>query len=116
MIESGSFFLSQLVFYGPGVLVALLGIILASVFWKRGPGAALMTLLASVFLLVLGLVSIGLNTYFWSALVDGAWSHETYALASRILGIATSLLRAVCVALIIIAVFLGRRPYPQRYD
>src|SRR5438477_10034593 len=105
-MEGGfGFLLSQLLYQAPLIIVALLGVILSIVLWGRCPGSALMTLLASILLLLASIGSAAMQSYFWSALVDRGWDHETYGRINAIVGLVGAVLRGLAVGLIVIAVF-----------
>src|ERR1044072_4554162 len=68
-MESSGFspFLQQLPYHLPILIVSLVGLSLSVIFWSRCPGPALLTLIATVLLLVTTVVVIGAQNYIISA-------------------------------------------------
>jgi hypothetical protein len=106
------FFLSQLLSQGPMLLAYLVGAILALVFWRRCPSPARLTLIATLLLLVVSLVQSFLVSFFVQARVDQGWSYEQVGLIMAVLGLVASLIRVTAFALLLTAVFMGRKVTP----
>jgi hypothetical protein len=93
----------------PVLLVYLVGMILALVFWRRYPGPSLLTLIATVLLLSLTVTQIFVTQYLFYMRADKGWGHEKLAWLLSAVGLTSSILRAAGLGLLLAAVFLGRR-------
>lgn len=100
--------LQQLVYQLPGLLVYTLGLLLALVYWRRCHGPALLTVIGCGLLF---LTAVG-HTAVYVVLVEqrqaGEIPHEQFARVMSLLGLVSSGTRAVGLALVVIAVFVGR--------
>jgi hypothetical protein len=98
--------LSQLVSLAPILLVYVVGIILAAMWWRRAPGAAM---LAMIGLGVLLIGNVG-GMFIQASVVANRAATGAVAMGQQmaILGIALSVVRAAGTALLIAAVFKGR--------
>jgi hypothetical protein len=105
-------FLSYLALSGPHLLVYLVGMILALVWWRRHRGVSALALtslgLMTITTLAQGLVS----AFMLSRLID----HESYiqhAKLSFLFGIVFGFLKALELGLLVFAVFAGRSGTPK---
>jgi hypothetical protein len=103
----------QLAGQAPVLLVYLVGMILAVVFWRRCPGPSALTLAATALLLVTALVQTLLVLYLTRARMELGWSNATYAAVWSANALAGSVIRAVALGLLLAAVFLGRKGVPR---
>jgi sugar phosphate permease len=107
-------FLVQLVSRAPALLVYAIGVILAIVYWQRYPRPCLLVLLAvclSGFALV---ASAFLFMYLPRAMADFGWPREQFGMIIGIVNFAASVLHASATAMLLGAVFAGRRqPLPR---
>src|SRR3954452_6165100 len=92
----------------PLLLAYVTGMILALVFWRRSPGPSLLTLLATVLLLVIAVLQAFLFFYSVRARHDLGWSDERFGWMSGGNNLVGSVLRAGACGLLLIAVFMGR--------
>jgi len=104
-----SYLTQQLPYQVPLLLASLVGIILSILFWRRCPGAAALTLIATVVLLVNTVVVLGVQTYIFSARVTQGWTGEAYTRASYIVSLVGGVVRGFAVTGLVIAVFVGRK-------
>jgi hypothetical protein len=100
----------SLVSQSPVLVVYVVGMILALVFWGRCPGAAGLTLAALLLLLVLAIGQTYLNLHLnFSRFDRDVDERQQLAMASTVMNLVASLLRAGALALLLAAVFSGRR-------
>jgi hypothetical protein len=106
---------TQLLGQVPTLLVYIVGIVLALVFWRRAPIPCGLTLLALGILLFTTLGQTFLTFYMIHSM-RGAGNPESFGWMMFVIGIASAILRAGAVALLLAAVFVGRnvavRPPP----
>ena len=114
MQDSGfSFFGQQLVAQIPVLLVAFIGLGLSLVFLGRYRWPAVLTLLATGILLITTFVVTGAQAYVFSSRNTMGLSTENYTQLAIGVGWVGSLARALALALLLAAVFIGRkRPAP----
>ncbi len=106
--------LMQLLGQTPVLLVYLLGPILALVFWRRCPVSSLLTLVASVLLLLLAVIQAFATQYLIiRARVELGWSSEEMSRVLSAVALVGNVLRALGLGLLLAAVFLGRRAAPR---
>src|SRR5262245_44967492 len=109
MDNSTALIVRQLAAVSPTVLVCFVGMILALVFIKKYTSAAVMTLIATFILagtaVGVTLVQLQLARMFP---VYG-WSVAQYSQAMTAVSISGSVLRALGLALLLVAVFVGRK-------
>lgn len=100
--------LAQLVVQTPVLGMYVVGLILALIFWPRCPLAGA---LAAGGLGLLLLVTVGFalaQIYLFHRTSDSNWSINDHAWRLTVLGLASSVLRAVGLGLLVAAVFVGR--------
>lgn len=105
--------LAQLVVQTPVLGVYVVGLILALIFWRRCPLAGA---LAAGGLGLLLLVTVGFSLaqiYLLHRTNDSNWSINDHAWRMSVLSLASSLLRAVGLGLLVAAVFVGRARHPN---
>ena len=102
-------FLTQLLGQAPILLVYLVGMVVALVFWRRCPRPAMLTLIGMALLLVTTLVQSFLFIYFHWARDDFGWSHERLGWMLSANGLVGSVFRAAAFGLVLTAVFIGRK-------
>jgi hypothetical protein len=95
--------LSQLLALSPQLLVYIGGMVLAAVWWRRAPSAAMLTLLGLGLMLLSALAGSAMTIY----LVTNRASSATFQM-SGILSLALAVVRAVGIGLLVAAVFSGR--------
>src|SRR5262249_18712348 len=100
--------LMQLLGQSPVLVVYLVGMILALVFWRRYPGPCLLVLLATGFLLVVTVAQTFVAQYLMRARADLDWNHEQLGWMLSVIALTGSILRAIGFGLLLVAVFLGR--------
>ena len=106
-----SFLLRSIGFQTPQILVYVIGVILALVFVRRCPAAAILTLAATAILTVTALGhAAALGFLIHQRAGDGNWNVEMHQQLMLIANILSSLARALGLALLLSAVFVGRKP------
>jgi hypothetical protein len=100
--------LMQLLGQFPVLVVYVVGVILASLFWRRYPGPCLLVLLATGLLLVVTVTQPFVTQYLFRARSDLGWANEKLGRMVGAVGMTGSLLRAIGLGLLLAAVFLGR--------
>jgi hypothetical protein len=110
-MDSASFsFLGQQLAYSlPQLLVYLVGLILAIIFFRKYSTAALLVLCGSIVLLVTSLGQTFIQFYLFRARVESGWSAAGYAQMLLIVSMVANIIRALGLALWLAAVFVGRK-------
>lgn len=101
--------LMQLAHQTPGLIVYLAGIVLAAVLWRRSPVPCLLTLLACGLLLAVNLVQTISTQWLIVQHSEGAWEVSRLSAVMTAVSFIGTFFRAVGVALLLAAVFVGRR-------
>jgi hypothetical protein len=101
--------LTQLLAQSPVLLVYLIGLILALVFWQRCPIPSLLVLVASVLLLLVAVTQTCVTQYLIQARTEMGWTHEKLGWVFSAVGLTGSCLRAAALGLFLAAVFIQRR-------
>lgn len=106
---NGSFLIQQLAYAGPVIVVYLVGLVLAVIFIKKYPGPAILTLLATIILLgnIFGIAFA--QAYFIRARLGLGGSMASYSTMMSVVSIIGSIMRALGSALLLAAVFVGRK-------
>lgn len=108
--ETIPFFLQQLAYQLPLLLVYLAGAIVAALMMRRNRAAALLCLVGCAVSLLTILAVTGLQGWLNGARLRADWPMARYAQAMTMVGLMGAILRPVGVALILVAVFVGRTP------
>jgi uncharacterized membrane protein len=101
-------FLQQLPYHLPILIVSLVGLSLSVIFWSRCPGPALLTLIATVLLLVTTVAVIGAQNYIISARLENGWTNQKFMEMSNMVSLIATVVRALSIGMLVIAVFMGR--------
>jgi hypothetical protein len=106
---SGVFLIQQLAYSGPVIIVYLVGVGLAVTFMKKYPVPALLTLLAMIMLLgnIFGVTFV--QAYLIRARLGSGAPMSSYNTMQSMISILGTIMRAVGSALLLAAVFLGRK-------
>jgi len=93
----------------PQVTAAIIGLVVAGVFWRKMPGSALLLLLASVIEMMVLLASGWYHFVYFPAVME-AHEQTTMELArhAAVFGIATSVAQGITFGLLVWAVAAGR--------
>ncbi|HSQ24144.1 MAG TPA: hypothetical protein VLN44_07035 [Pyrinomonadaceae bacterium] len=105
----GSYTLQQLGYGSPLLIVYLVGIILSAVFVRKYPLPAMLTLAGTVILFVNLIAITAAQGYFIRARVESGWSPEQYSQITMVVAAIGAIVRAVGTALLIAAIFVGRK-------
>ena len=105
-----SFLVQQLAYQAAPVLVYVIGVIVGLTFLARHPGAASLTVAACGLMLLATTAMMGIQAYVIQMQASQGWSGTQFASVMGIAGIVGSLVRAVATAMLLAAVFVGRRP------
>ncbi len=109
-------FLMQLASRAPNLVVYAIGLILAFVYWRRYPRPCLLVCTA-LCLAAFALVSSALLfTYLPRAMVEFGWDHQLFGRIFGTVSVAVNVLHAGATALLLSAVFVGRRQPPPRWS
>lgn len=98
--------LSQLFSLSPLLLVYLGGMVLAAVWWRRAPGAAMFAIAGLGLMLLSSVAGSGMTIYVMNN--RGSGTMTSFAQTMGVLSFAFSILRAVGLALVVAGVFAGR--------
>lgn len=110
MEEPGmSFLWRQLAYQIPGLIVYLVGVILALVWFGRARGPAALCLLGCGLLILTALAVSGIQAYFFQQRFEAGLPDQRMAQAMNVVAVAGNIVRAVGIGLVIAAVFVGRR-------
>lgn len=104
------FFLQQLAYQLPMVLVFLAGAIAAGMMMRYHRMASLLCLAGCVTSLLTILALTGIQGWLFEARLREAWPVTPYSQAMALVGLVGAILRPIGLALIVIAVFIGRKP------
>ena len=102
--------LKQLSWQTPVLLIYAVGMILALVFWKRSPAASVCSMIGFLVLLTTSIVITVAQAYFFSARIEQHWSQFDIDRDLFTSNLIASVVRAVGVILILIAIFVKRKP------
>jgi hypothetical protein len=98
----------QLAVQSPVLLLYVVGLVLALVFWKRSPTASICTVIGLILMLATGVVMVFLQNYFLQARLSQHWSTFDVNRAMGISNIVANLVRAIGLILILVAIFVKR--------
>ena len=102
-------FLMQLLGQTPMLLVYLIGMGTAFVFWRRCPSTAVLVLLGSGLLLLISVEGTFAFQYIIQSRHDWGWRDEKMGTVLTALGLVNSVIGALAFALLLAAAFVGRR-------
>ncbi|HUJ44313.1 MAG TPA: hypothetical protein VLW52_11975 [Opitutaceae bacterium] len=100
--------LSQLLGQSPVLLVYLIGLILALVFWRRCPTPSLLVLVATVLLLLISVIQPFVTQFLIHARFERGWTNQTLGWMISAVALTSSCFRAAAMGLLIAAVFFQR--------
>jgi MFS family permease len=101
-------FVDNLVLMSPGLVVDLVGVILALVWWRRHPRVSLLTLLAFGLLASLAVGGSFLFAWLPDHLEQRGWKFAEIGALYMVIALIRSTLSAVALALLLSAIFAGR--------
>ena len=113
-MESSYAFLAQYAIQAPMLLVWLIGMALALLWWQRAPKVAAATLIACGLFLADALVGTFITVVLPRLLVDRGQSAAQVGTAFALVGIVRSLLHAALWCAVLFAIFSGRGPAPAK--
>jgi hypothetical protein len=105
-------FLSQYAIQAPQLLLWLVGVALALVWWQRAPKVALVTCVACGLFLLDALIGTAISVALPSMLIDNGQSAAQVGTAFALIGLVRSLLHAALWAAVLYAIFSGRTAVP----
>ena len=105
--------LTQLLVQSPVLLVYLLGMILAFVFWHRSPATGMLVLLGTGLLLFSSVVWPFVFQYVIRMHNEWDWKAERLGAAMSAMGLVASFIHAVGLALLLAGAFVGRRGHAE---
>jgi hypothetical protein len=101
--------LHQLVFAAPMLIVTFVGLVLALIFIRKNSVPAVLTILAILaFWLAGGGIAIA-QTYLFRMRLEHGWTNLQYSQIMSLVSMSTSIVRALAIALLLAAVFVGRK-------
>jgi hypothetical protein len=103
-----SYLWQQLAYQVPVLLVYLIGFVLALLFFGRQPTAALLTLIGTGLLVLVTVAVVVVQAFLVQQRMEENWSVERFARLMSTVGLAGSIGRAIGLALVVAAVFVGR--------
>ena len=107
-------FLTQYALQAPQLLIWLVGIALAIVWWQRAPKVALVTCIACGLFLLDALIGTAILVVLPSIMIDNGQSAPQIGNAFGLIGGARSLLHALLWAAVLFAIFSGRAAAPEK--
>jgi len=112
----GSYVLQQLGYNSPFLIVCLAGIGLSAVFVKKYSLPAMLTLAGTVILFV-GVIAIAIaQGYSFRARAESGWTPDQYNEVLITIGAINGVVRAIGTALLIGAIFIGRKVKTNRLE
>lgn len=108
--EGLSFLGSQLLFQLPMLLVLVVAIGVSLFCLGRARLPSLLTLAAAILWALSSLVAAVVEAQLVSRATTGEMLHDEVSTAMRVLGLANSIVHAVCMALFVTAIFVSRPP------
>jgi hypothetical protein len=115
-MDASSSFLSTLISYliqTPVVLVWFVALVLSAIYWRRHPRVSSLTVIAVAILLVETLVNTFLNLWLPLFLSDRGMGTGQIAQILAVKAIVTGVIVAVAWAMVVAAIFGGRRAAPK---
>jgi hypothetical protein len=106
---NSSLLIQQLAYAGPVIVVYLVGLVLAVIFIRNYPVPAILTLLATVILLGNIFGNAFAQEYFIRARLAPGGSMASYSTTMSVVSMIGSIMRALGSALLLAAVFVGRK-------
>jgi hypothetical protein len=113
-LESPFIFLSQAAVQVPLLLVWIVGMILALLWWQRAPRVALITCVACGVFLLDALIGTFIAVTLPGALLARGQSSGQIGAAFTVIGLARSVLHAALWAAVLFAIFSGRVAVPTK--
>jgi hypothetical protein len=113
-VASPFVFLTQYAVQAPQLLIWLVGMALAVVWWQRAPRVALVTCGACGLFLLDALIGTAISVALPSMLIDNGQSASQVGTAFALIGGVRSLLHAALWAAVLFAIFSGRPAAPAR--
>ena len=107
-------FLAQYAVQAPQLLIWLVGIALALVWWQRAPRVALVTCSACGLFLLDALIGTAISVALPSMMIDNGQSATQVGTAFALIGGVRSLLHAALWAAVLFAIFSGRVAAPAK--
>jgi hypothetical protein len=105
----GEYVLQQLGYGIPLLIVYLVCIVLAAIFVRKHPLASMLALAGAVILLVNVIAIAVIQGYFFQARITNGWTAVEYANITRVIGLIGAVVRALGSALLVAAIFVGRK-------
>lgn len=103
------YLLQQFAYASPQILVYLAGVALGIFFFKKYGTSAMLVLGGSVIFLLTTIGQTSLQFYLFRVRINSGWSAASYAQMLSIVAVLASLMRALGLALWLVAVFIGRK-------
>lgn len=109
MSTTTSIALQQLAYATPSLLVYLAAMVLAVIFIRKYPGPAILTLVAAIILLLTTVGVVFGQAFLAAQRLEYGWSAVQYSQRMYLVSIPGSILRGLGAALLVAAVFVGRK-------
>ena len=113
-MDSPFVFLSQFAIQAPLLVIWLVGMLLALLWWQRAPKVAAVTCVACALFLVDTLIGTLIVVALPGMLIERGQSTSQVAVAFTVIGICRALLHAVLWSAVLFAIFSGRSPVPAK--
>lgn len=104
-----SVLLQQLAYAAPTLIICFVGMVLAVIFIRKHTGPAILAIIAALLLSVTYVGTTLAQTYLMRARVEFAWPAARYAQMLSVVSISGSFFRALGLAILFAAVFVGRK-------
>lgn len=109
-----SFFVSQLLYQGPSLLVYLAAFMVGLALFRRAVSAAVLALLGSGLLIATAFVTIGVRTYLVDGLRNGRGDSQMLERFLEAINLTAGFIEATGLALLVAAIYAGRAPARRR--
>ena len=106
----GQYLIQQFAYTGPVLIVYLVGMVLSIVFIRKYPMPAMFALAATLILFASSLGATMAQAYFFRLRYEYGWTMAQYGRMNVIVVGITTALRVLGSALLVAAVFVGRKP------
>jgi hypothetical protein len=107
--QTNSILLQQLVIAAPMLIVTFVGLVLALIFIRKYTVPAVLTILAILAFWIAGGGIAFAQAYMFRLRLERGWTNLQYSQIMSVVSMSMSIVRALAIALLLAAVFVGRK-------
>ena len=112
-VSTFNYFMQQMLYQLPTLLAAVIGVVLSLIYLKRYRLPSVLALLGSATVIISGLIVTIAQGYFFSARFSSlAMTSQNYVQFANVIGWIGAFVKGVAIALLIVAIFIGRKAAP----